>query len=271
MKVVIFCGGEGLRLREYSPNTPKPMVPIGQRPILWHLMKYYSHYGHRDFVLCLGHQPDVIESYFLHHSEEPSSAVAASAAVRHLVYVEGADRWSITFADTGVDASVGMRLYAVRPLLRGEDVFLANYADGLTDAVLPRMIDHLVSRDAVASFLSVRPSQTFHVVSAGDDASVRTIAPAAAADLWINGGFFVFRQSIFDYLHENDDLVDRPFRRLIDRGLLTTYRHSGFWACMDTFKERMTLEDRLARGDAPWEVWTESQATQRARDEITGT
>lgn len=256
MKVVLFCGGQGLRLREYSANVPKPMVPIGYRPILWHLMKYYAHYGHREFILCLGHQADVIKEYFLNYNEAISNDFVFSGGGRKLRLL-GTDisGWSITFVDTGIEATVGMRLQAVREHLKGEPVFLANYADNLTDAALPHMIEHLISTDRLASFISVKPSQSFHVVQVGDDSSVQAIAPAASSDIWINGGFFVFRQGVFDYLREGEDLVIEPFQRLIRKGRLTTYRYTGFWACMDTFKERMILEDLHSRGNAPWEVW----------------
>jgi len=256
MKVVLFCGGQGLRLGEQSENTPKPMVPIGYRPILWHLMKYYAHFGHREFILCLGHRADVIKHYFLNYNEAISNDFVISGAGRKLKLLgNDISSWSITFVDTGIEANVGMRLRAVREHLKGEEIFLANYADNLTDAALPAMIDHLVSRDKTASFISVKPSQTFHVVQVGEDSSVHAIIPAASCGIWINGGFFVFRQAIFDYLHEGEELVVEAFERLIRKNQLTTYRHDGFWACMDTFKEKMILEDLYKRGNPPWEAW----------------
>lgn len=266
MKVVLFCGGQGLRLREYSENTPKPMVPIGYRPIIWHLMKYYAHYGHTDFILCLGHKADVIKQYFLRYEETISNDFVLRPGrgdrpeVRLLA--RDIDSWSITFVDTGVDANIGQRLLAVREHLAGEETFLANYSDNLTDAPLPAMVEHLERRpDKVASFISVCPSQTFHIVrfDAGD-CGVRQILPVQDCGVWINGGFFVFRQSIFDYLRDGEELVIEPFQRLIAADRLTTYPHAGFWACMDTFKERQTLEDLHVHGHAPWEVWKPGRA-----------
>jgi glucose-1-phosphate cytidylyltransferase len=256
MKVVLFCGGQGLRLRDYSENIPKPMVAIGYRPILWHLMKYYAHFGHREFILCLGHRADVIKDYFLNYNEAVSNDFVLSGG-RRKVKLLGSDisGWSVTFVDTGIESNVGMRLRAVREHLKDEEIFLANYADNLTDAGISQMIDHLVGQDKVASFISVKPSQTFHVVQVGEDSSVQAIMPASSCGIWINGGFFVFRQDIFDYLGEGQDLVTDAFPRLIRKDQLTTYKHSGFWACMDTFKEKMILEDLHARGNAPWEVW----------------
>ena len=250
MKVVLFCGGLGLRLSGQGENTPKPMVPIGDRPILWHLMKYYAHFGHRDFILCLGHGADVIRQYFANYD-------AALSAGRRKGKQPDSDisTWSITFVDTGLDANVGMRLRAVREHLQGEEVFLANYSDNLTDAALPSMIDHLTSQAKVASFISVKPSHTFHVVHTGPDSSVTAITSVASCDIWINGGFFVFRRAIFDYLHEGEELVVEPFQRLIQENRLTAYRHDGFWACMDTFKEKMVLDDLYHRGSPPWATW----------------
>jgi glucose-1-phosphate cytidylyltransferase len=155
-----------------------------------------------------------------------------------------------------MDASVGQRLRAVRRHLDGEEMFLAHYADNLSDVPLPAVIDHAKRQDKLATFVSVRPSQTFHVVrTGGDGSSVTAITPAAAGDLWMNGGFMVLKAGIFDHLHAGEELVVECFNRLIGQNQLTTYRHPGFWAAMDTFKEKMTLEEMYARGQAPWEVW----------------
>ena len=267
MKVVLFCGGQGLRLREYSDNIPKPMVPIGYRPIVWHLMKYYAHYGHTDFILCLGYRADVIKDYFLKYNEAVSNDFVLSHGGRELKLLNSdISNWNITFVDTGMDANIGQRLRAVREHVAGEEVFLANYADNLTDASLPVMIDHLVSQpDKVASFISVKPSQSFHVVKlAGDGATgseVRDICPAHDCGMMINGGFFVLRQEIFDHIGPTEEMVVEPFQRLIAAKRLTTYRHDGFWACMDTFKEKQVLEDLSAKGKAPWEVWKKKPPT----------
>jgi glucose-1-phosphate cytidylyltransferase len=258
MKVVLFCGGQGLRLREMGENIPKPMVPIGYRPILWHLMKYYAYYGHRDFVLCLGHKADVIKHYFLNYEESVSNDFVLSAGRRkRSVRLLNSDMqdWSITFIDTGIGASVGQRLLAVREHLKGEDVFLANYADNVTDAPLPQMLEHFHKQDKIASFMSVCPSQSFHVVRSAPNSLVLDLVPAAQAGIWINSGYFVFKREIFDYIGRDEELVVEVFQKLIRLRQLTTYRYRGFWACMDTFKERQTLEDLYTRGNAPWEIW----------------
>jgi glucose-1-phosphate cytidylyltransferase len=256
MKVVLFCGGQGLRLREYSENIPKPMVPIGYRPILWHLMKYYAHFGHREFILCLGYRADVIKEYFLNYNEAVSNDFVLSKGGQDLkLLASDISDWKITFVDTGMESNIGMRLRAVKDYLDGDEMFLANYADNLTDASMPTMIEHLVKQpEKVASFITVKPTQSFHVVKI-DNGEVETICPASECGVAINGGFFVLRKEIFDYIKPGEELVVEPFQRLIKEKKLATYQHDGFWACMDTFKEKQILEDLYQRGKSPWEVW----------------
>jgi glucose-1-phosphate cytidylyltransferase len=263
MKVVLFCGGLGTRLREYSENIPKPMVNIGYRPIIWHVMKYYAHYGHTDFILCLGYRGDVIKQYFLNYEECLSNDFVLSKGGRELkLYSRDIEQWNITFVDTGLYSNIGQRLSAVAPYLEGEDVFLANYTDGLSDLPLPTYLDHFHQRNAIASFVSVRPRQSFHIVIADDGSVVKDIRHVAHSDLWLNGGFFVFKREIFAYLGAGEELVEEPFERLIRRGALVTYKHDGFWACMDTFKDKQRLDDMNNQGDCPWEVWRSAPAAQ---------
>jgi len=256
MKVVIFCGGLGLRLREYSENVPKPLVPIGDHPIMWHLMKYYAHYGHRDFILCLGHKAESIKRFFLNYNEAFSSDFVLSDAGRK-VNVLNTDfaHWSITFVDTGVNAMIGERLFAVRDHVKNEEVFLANYVDGLSDIDVNQVIERFLQSGRTACFVSVPPTQTFHLVEMDEACQVTRINHAGTANAWINGGYFVFTKRIFDYIEPGEDLVDEPFHRLIAARELITVPHQGFWACMDTFKERQQLEDLWSKGDAPWQVW----------------
>lgn len=256
MKVVLFCGGHGLRMREYSDQMPKPMVPIGYRPVLWHLMRYYAHYGHTDFVLCLGYQGDVIKRYFLDYSETMSNDFVLRAGGTDVELLNtDIDSWTITFVDTGMRASIGERLRAVRGHLAGEERFLANYADGLSDVDLDRVVGLHEARDAVATFITVVPQQSFHLVEVADDDHVIGVADVAASGMRINGGFFVLDQSIFDYMEKGDELVLEPFQRLMKESRLYAYRHDGFWAGMDTFKDRQMLEDLYHAGNAPWQVW----------------
>jgi glucose-1-phosphate cytidylyltransferase len=255
MKVVLFCGGLGTRLRDYSENVPKPLVPIGYRPILWHVMKYYAHYGHTDFVLCLGYKADVVKQYFLKYDECVSNNFVLSNGGRELRLLNRdiAD-WNITFVDTGIVANIGQRLKAVEEYLDGEDMFLANYADGLTDLPLEKYIRYFVDRRRIAGFVSVRPPQSFHVISVKDDL-VTEIQHLTRSGLRINGGYFILRKEIFHYLNDEEELVEEPFHRLIEERQLIAYQHDGFWASMDTFKEKQQLEELYTGGHAPWEVW----------------
>ena len=256
MKVVLFCGGLGMRLREHADSMPKPMVNIGYRPILWHVMKYYAHFGHKEFILCLGHRGDVIKSYFLNYDECLSNdfVLSEGGSDIHLLNSDIHD-WKITFVDTGATANVGQRLRAVRDHLDGEDVFLANYSDGLTDLELPTYIDAFHARDKVASFVAVHSTQSFHVVSLTDEGLVTKIAPLSDSEVWVNGGYFIFKSDIFDHLGEGEDLVFEPYHRLIEKQGLFAYRHEGFWAAMDTFKDREILSQMYELDKAPWEVW----------------
>lgn len=259
MKVVLFCGGLGMRLREYSENIPKPLVNIGYRPILWQVMKYYAHYGHKDFILCLGYKADIIKNYFLNYDECLSNNFTLSNGGKELKLLNSdIHDWKITFVDTGISSNVGQRLKAVEEYLEGEEVFLANYTDGLTDLPLPEYVDHFLERGKIASFLCVRPPQSFHMVSVKGDI-VSEIQHISRSGLWMNGGYFIFRKGIFEYIRDGEELVDEPFQRLIAEEQLIAYKYNGFWACMDTFKEKQLLEDMHTRGEPLWEVWKPSK------------
>ncbi|HZP33987.1 MAG TPA: sugar phosphate nucleotidyltransferase [Candidatus Acidoferrales bacterium] len=256
MKVVLFCGGLGMRLRDYSENIPKPMVNIGYRPILWHMMKYYAHYGHKDFILCLGHRADTIKDYFVNYNEYVSNDFVLSAGGRNIDLINrDIHDWKITFADTGIASNIGQRLKAVQKYLDGEEVFLANYSDGLTDLCLPQQIEHFHKHGKIASFLCVRPNLSYHVISLNGGDVVTGIEDMNRGDVRINGGYFIFKKDIFDYIQNGEELVQEPFRRLIAGQQLVAYRYDGFWAAMDTFKDKQQLDDLYAKGNAPWQVW----------------
>ncbi|HEY7661182.1 MAG TPA: sugar phosphate nucleotidyltransferase [Actinomycetota bacterium] len=255
MKVVLFCGGLGTRIRDFAENAPKPLVRIGYRPILWHVMKYYAHFGHKDFILCLGYRADAIKDYFLHYDEALSNDFVLDGGGGVELLTSDIEDWRITFVDTGVTSGIGERLRRVRPHLEGEEVFLANYSDGLTDLDLPTYVESVRSQDRIASFLCVRPTQTFHVVKDQDGGIVTNVEPVAESDVWINAGFFLFKQEIFDYIREGEDLVLEPFERLIGERQLLAYKYTGFWTAMDTFKDRERLEDLWSAGKAPWIMW----------------
>lgn len=231
MKVVLFCGGRGMRLRGAVGSLPKPMVPIGGRPLLWHIMRYYAHFGHREFVVCVGQQADAIREYF----------------------ERTADDFRIRYVDTGLESSIGERLYSVRNELAGEDVFLANYGDTVTDVPLPTLIAHHAESGKIASLLSVRPNYTFNVV-ASDGPRVTGFRDIAESGIWVNGGYFVFRHEVFDHLEAGEDLP-AMFQRLIRADELVTYAYEGFWAPMDTLKDKERLESLVANGGSVWQVW----------------
>ena len=256
MKVVLFCGGQGLRMREFSGSVPKPMATIGSRPVLWHVMRYYAHFGHREFVLCLGYRGEVIKDYFLHYDETVSNdfVLADGGKSIELLNVDIQD-WRITFVDTGPDANIGQRLLAVKPHVVDEPIFLANYADGLTDAPLDTLVADFARRDKVAAFISIRPPQTFHVLSIAEGGDVEAVTHVRESDIWMNGGYFLFRNSIFDYIEPGEDLVEEPFRRLIKGRQLIAYQHAGFWRAMDTLKEMQELEALHESGKPPWALW----------------
>jgi len=257
MKVVLFCGGMGTRLREFSESIPKPMVNIGYRPILWHLMKYYAYYGHQDFILCLGYRADYIKNYFLNYQESLSNDFILSEGGKHIELLNSdIQDWKITFVDTGLTTNVGQRLKAVKKYLDGEEMFMANYSDGLSDVPLPEYIDFFQRRQKIASFVSVKPTQSFHLVSIEDGSTVNAIEHIAHSNVWINGGFFIFRNEIFDYIQPGEKLIAEPFNRLIEQKQLSTYCYNGFWACMDTFKDKQRLDDMYQSGQVPWKVWS---------------
>jgi glucose-1-phosphate cytidylyltransferase len=257
MKVVLFCGGMGLRMRDGSAQTPKPMIQVGDRPILFHIMRYYAHFGHTEFILCLGYKAKMVKDYFLRYSEAPCNDFVLSKGGRALEILHNEiEDWRITFVDTGLHSNIGQRLKIVQPYIGDDELFLANYSDVLTDAPLPSMIATAVERGKIATFLCVRPTYTFHVVSFDEgDPLVDDIRDVNRSNLWINGGFFVFRREIFSYLRPGEDLVDVPFRRLIADRELLAYQHEGFWAPMDTFKDRQNIEAQFELGQRPWAVW----------------
>lgn len=257
MKVVLFCGGFGLRLREHSEQVPKPMVPIGYRPVLWYIMKYYAYYGHTDFILCLGYKADIFKNYFLAYNEALSNDFVLEQGGATVTLLQSdIEDWRITFVDTGLKASIGERLKAVEHHLEGEDVFLANYADVLTDAPLDEIIKLTTDDETVVgSLLCAQPSYSFHALSVDQDSFITDIADVRRSGIWINGGYFVFRRQIFDYLQAGEDLVVEPFQRLIEKRAIKAYHHQGFWAPMDTLKEKQLLDTMYERGERPWCVW----------------
>lgn len=262
MKVVLFCGGEGIRLRDYSEQIPKPMTMVGYRPILWEIMKYYASFGHKDFILCLGHKADVIKNYFINYDETISNNFVYSNGGKDIELLNSdIDDWTITFVDTGQKSNIGMRLMKVREYLKDEKMFLANYSDGLTDLNLNEMIGWFEKeKDKTASFMVYQPTQSFHIVKRENNGIVKEISHIGNSNLHINAGYFIFRNDIFDYMEFGDELVDQPFKKLMEKGKLISWEHKGFWLSMDTFKDKRVLDDLYSQGNPPWEVWNNKES-----------
>src|SRR5262245_38856845 len=230
MKVVLFCGGLGTRIRDYSESIPKPMIPIGRQPILLHIMQYYSRFGHRDFILCLGYKADVIREHFLKLGKPTSTDCVISQFGKDIETMgESAPDWRISLVDTGVWHNIGERLVAVKQLLQAEDMFLANYSDGLTDVHLPDTIDRFKKSGKIGCFVAVHPPFNFHLVEFNQQGAVQGLRSSQESEIWINGGYFIFRNKIFDYIRDGEDLVFEPFNRLIAAGELLAYKYKGFW------------------------------------------
>jgi glucose-1-phosphate cytidylyltransferase len=222
-------------------------------------MKYYAHFGHTEFILFLGWKGEAIKEYFLNYNECLSNDFVLSGGGSDVRLLSSdIDKWKITFVDTGLHANVGQRLKAVQHHLAGESRFLANYADGLSDLPLNSLIEFHEQKNAVATFMTVRPMQSFHCVTSEESGAVSTISSVVESGLRINAGFFAFEQEIFDYIHEGEELILAPFDRLIAEQRLFAYAHEGFYGCMDTFKEKQTLDDMHAQGNPPWELWHKS-------------
>lgn len=242
-----------MRIRDYPENIPKPMIPIGDKPILWHLMNFYSEFGHKEFVLCLGYKANVVKEFFLNDRPQLySDCVVTRGGADVQLLGEPREDWRITMIDTGVWRNIGERLWAVREHVQNEEMFMANYSDGLAALNLPEMIETFKKSGKVACFLAVRPSFSLHLVDMSPSGQVKEIKSSDDADLWINGGFFIFRPEIFDYMRKGEELVEAPFRRLIEADQLLAIRHEGFWRPMDTLKDRQVLEELVEKGMAPW-------------------
>jgi glucose-1-phosphate cytidylyltransferase len=256
MKVVLFCGGLGTRLREHSDTIPKPLVNLGVRPILWHLMRYYAHFGHKEFILCLGYRGEMIREYFLNYSECLSNDFVLSDGGRTVQPLRSdIEDWRITFVDTGLHSNIAQRLQKVRTYLGDDEEFLANYADAVTDLPLDEHIARFRERRAVAAMVATRTAQSFHCVKAEDDDTVTSIGRISDGEFWINAGFFCLRREIFDHIQPGDELVEKPFQRLIAQRQLVVTRYDGFWQQMDTLRDKIILDRMEGQGNCPWMVW----------------
>ena len=256
--VFVLCGGLGTRLREETEIRPKPMVPIGGRPILWHIMRSYAHYGFRRFVLCLGYKAEVIKAYFLHYASMGSDFTVELKTNNLTVHSIDHDQdWVVTLADTGDTTMTGARVARATARYLGDtEHFAVTYGDGLTDANLDKELAFHLSEGRIGTVLGVNPPSRFGELSLKGNCVEEFHEKPTFADSWINGGYFLFNRGVLPYLSEREDCVleRAPMVRLSRDKELSVYRHPGFWACMDTQRDREQLEGRWASGDAPWAV-----------------
>ena len=244
-------------MRDGVNSGPKPMAMVGERPLLWHVMRYYAHHGHKEFVLCLGYGGSYVKDFFLKYDETRSNDFVLENGARDVrLFSTDISEWRITFVDTGLNSPIGERLRRVRQFVADEPMFMANYADVLTNAPLPDIISRFATSNAVASLLAVPPQSSHHVVDIGDDGLINQVTPMRDLRQWENGGYFVLRPEIFDYLNEGEDLVeDAIMRRLVPQRRVLAYPYKGYWSPADTVKERAQLDEMYHRGYCPWMVW----------------
>ncbi len=257
MKVVILCGGQGTRMREETEFKPKPLVEIGGRPILWHIMKHYAHFGHRDFVLCLGYKGQMIKEFFLNY-EAMSSDFTINLANRRLLTIHRNVRedWNVTLVDTGNETNTGGRIKRVQSYIEDED-FFCTYGDGVSNIDLDTLYRFHKGHGKVATLTGLHPVSKFGVFQHGADRLVTGFKEKPRMDDLVSGGFFVFNRRIFDYLHENSILEREPLEALAEQRQLAVYVHEGFWQSMDTYKDALTLNELWASGRGDWKVWPE--------------
>jgi len=245
-----------MRMRDGVSSGPKPMAMVGERPLLWHVMRYYAYFGHTDFVLCLGYGASYVKDFFLHYDETRSNDfVLEKGATEVKLFSRDISDWRITFVDTGLTSPIGERLRRVRRFVEDQEIFMANYADVLTNAPLPDIISRFEASTAVAGLLAVPPQSSHHVVDIGDDGFITQVTPMRDLRQWENGGYFVLRPEVFEYLNEGEDLIEDAIMRLVPAGRVLAYPYKGYWSPADTVKERAQLEEMYQRGHCPWMIW----------------
>jgi glucose-1-phosphate cytidylyltransferase len=257
MKVVIFCGGLGTRLREETEFRPKPMVPVGERPILWHIMKTYAHFGHKDFILCLGYKGDVIKEYFRNYHWNTSDVTLRLGARPHIKYHNQHDEedWSVTLVDTGQATMTGGRLKRVLRFIE-DDTFLLTYGDGVISSDINASIEFHKAHGKTVTITAVQPAGRFGDLELDGPKVVAFREKAEKQSAFINGGFFVMNKKVGDYLTDDTCVLEQePLNRLAKEGQIAAYVHDGFWQCMDTYREQQLLTHMWNSGNAPWKVW----------------
>jgi len=257
VKVVILCGGLGTRLREETEFRPKPMVEVGGRPILWHIMKMYAHHGFRDFVLCLGYRGNTIKEYFLNYeamNNDFSICLGQKSQIRYHGHHSEQD-FSVTLADTGLESATGGRVRKIQKYIDG-DTFLLTYGDGVSDVNIGRLLEFHRSHGKIATVTTVPPISRFGILEFADQNRVLRFIEKPRSEGWISAGFFALQREVFNYLGGDECVFERePLERLAADGQLMAYRHEGFFYAMDTYREYQHLNELWASGAAPWRVW----------------
>jgi len=256
MKVVLLAGGLGTRMREETEFRPKPMVEVGGRPVLWHIMKILGQQGISDFVVCAGYKSEVIKNYFTNYSavnQDFTVSLGDHTSIEYHGGLEEAD-WSVTVADTGATTMTGGRIKRVQKYV-GNERFLCTYGDGIADIDLKALIEYHESHGKLATVTCVQPLSRFGVLDLDEDGGVRQFKEKPQVEGWINIGYFIFEPGIFDYLGENSVLEDAPLRKLAEDGQIAAHPHRGFWQPMDTYRETLMLNEMWDEGKAPWRTW----------------
>lgn len=258
MKVVILCGGLGTRMREETEFRPKPLVEIGGRPILWHIMKIFGHHGLRDFVMCLGYKGNLIKDYFLNYeamTNDVEVQLGARSTVKYLGEHDEQD-YTVKLVDTGQTAQTGARVARVQRYVDG-DRFMVTYGDGLSNVDIGKLLAFHQAHGRAATVTTVRVPGRFGVIDAGEQGQVQRFREKPTEDAWISAGYFVFERRVFDYLSTDDDCIleREPLERVVREGQMMAYRHTGEFYPMDTYRDHVALNELWSSGKAPWKIW----------------
>jgi glucose-1-phosphate cytidylyltransferase len=255
MKVVILCGGLGTRLREETEYKPKPMVEIGGMPILWHIMKIYSHYDFNDFILCLGYKQHIIREYFLNYKYMNNDfTIDLSSEGRIICHNTHGDNWRVTLVDTGVETKKGTRVKKIESYVK-EDRFMLTYGDGVGNINIRELVEYHLKEGKIATFTGIHPISRFATVEMDEKNRIKGWREKKALKEYINGGFFVLERQIFDYLNDDCELEEEPMERLAKEGQIAMYKHEGFWRCMDTYRDYQYLNELWDKKKVSWKVW----------------
>lgn len=258
MKVVILAGGKGSRISEESVLKPKPMIEIGDKPILWHIMKCYSAQGYHDFIICCGYKGHIIKEYFVHYYMYQADTAFYLQDRHRDYYHSAAEPWRVTLVNTGLETLTAGRILKVREYIGGDETFMLTYGDGVADIDISALLDFHRKHGKIATITTTQPAGRFGAIKIGEDGTIESFKEKARKDQsWVNAGFMVFNREVFDYLGDGSEMLERtPFEKLAADRQLAAYRHPGFWSPMDTVHDRAYLEGLWSAGEAPWKIWS---------------